>query len=388
MRQKNFALPLVLCALFLLPRAAGAEVGYVNILNGIAPDKAFVLERQGRILTPESVQTNLEEGDKVIPSPDVLLLFTPLDAACESVEIKDKFTASACPPAESGIIDAAYDFVTNEFLAAPQESVGTFATRGAGGKRVNSLSPRVLRLFIEDPALRESFKKTPFIALTDRESEAEVRVLGQRQVLLLSPGRMEGPRFHLPAEEAALRQALLNRINFTTIADLSSPGPWPSFEWIVNIHTPADNGHLEYDGRKWLLAKTIQVQDSRTEALSVPTPCLLTFALRNTGETPYYAYLVNYTPEGQLLPLLPNPEAPQFPNLIPVGEKLDLKHILLELGAAREFVRLIISQNPLDLNQFNQEGLNSPAASNAKPARLRPAPVGSWHTLAQTFDLR
>ena len=363
-----------------------AEVGYVNILNGIEPAQAFVVERQGQTIIPEGIYTNLEEADVVKPSAEALLLFTPTDAACEVVELQGEFTATACSPSPGGLKDMAYDFVASEFMAAPDESVGVFATRGAEDKRVHSLPPRALRLYVENKALAESLKKTPFLALTGSKSEAEALLMGPGPVKVLSPGQTEGRQFNLTTEKDALRQALLNRINFQTMATLISPGAWPDFEWSINIYTEGADGSLDYDDRKWILVKTINAGHSTP--VMVQEPCVLTFKLANNSSKAYYAYLVNYTSSGLLLPFLPSPEAPQFPNLVAAGKDLTLPHIYLELGESQENLRLIISENPLDLSPFIQDNLDAPSDAAAKPSRLRPAPEPSWRTLVQTFELR
>jgi len=368
------------------PAVGAVEVGYVNILNGVEPSRAFVVERQGNAITPKSVYTNLEEGDVVKPSAEALLLFTPSDTACEAVEIQREFTATACPSSPGGLKDVAYNFVANEFLAAPQENVAVFATRGAKDKRVHSLPPLALRLFVESADLAASLQKTPFIALTGNKSEAGALILGQGPVTLLSPGQTTGRQFNLPAEGGSLRQALLARIHYKNIADLVSPGSWPNFEWTINIHTEAANGSLEYDGRKWTLAQSVKA--GQTAPISVKNPCVLTFRLANRSTKAYYAYLFNYTKKGQLLPLLPSPEAPQMPNIVAAEAELSLGHVYLELGEPQENVRLIISEHPLDLSQFKQENLDAPADTAANPTRMRPAPANSWFTLDQLFELQ
>ena len=367
---------------------AEAEVGYVNILNGIEPAKAFLVERLGRAITPKGVYTNLEKDDVVKPLGDALLLFTPSDTACEAVEIREAFTATSCPPPPGGLKDAAYDFVANEFLAAKQERVGVFATRGEGGKRVHSLPPRALRLFVESSDLAGSLKKTPFIALTGKKSEAEALILGQGSVQLLAPGEAGTSRFQLPAEESALRHALLRRINFKTMAELASPSPWPMVEWNISIYAPSKGGTVDYDDRKWSMVKTVKATEAQSAPIAVKEPCLLTFYIANRSAKPYYAYLVNYTGGGQILPVLPPKEQPVMPNLVAAGAELPLAGLFLELGEAREFVRLILSENPLDLGQFNQENLDQPDQGTSKPGRLRPAPANSWFTTVQAFTLQ
>ena len=365
-----------------------AEVGYVNILNGVKPSAAFVVERQGKVIIPDGVYTNLEEGDVVKPSTGAMLLFTPLDSACEVVEIKGEFTATSCPPADGSLKDAAYDFVSNEFMAAPQERVGVYATRGANDKRVHSLPLMALRLFVESDELAGTLKNTPFVALTSNKTEADALIMGQGVVQLLSPGETTGQKFTLPAEAAALRQGLLRRINYKTIAELANTGSWPKVEWSINIHTQAENGSVDYDGRKWALVKSIKMTGSEAQPIAVKEPCLLTFNLVNRSAKSYYAYLFNYTGSGQILPLLPPEEAPLMPNTVAASAELPLGQIFLELGESQENVRLIISENPLDLGQFKQESLTESAKATAAPTRLRPAPANSWFTAAQTFELK
>jgi hypothetical protein len=365
-----------------------AEVGYINILNGIEPAKAFVIERRGSIIKPEGVYTDLEKDDVVKPAAEALLLFTPSNTACAVVEIQGQFTATACSAPPGSITDMVYDFVIGKFLAVPQKRVGTFATRGTKDERVHSLPPQALRLFVESTDLADSLRKTPFIALTEKKSEAEALILGQGVVQLLSPGAISGLRFQLPTEGTALRQALLRRINFKTMAELVSSNPWPAVEWSINIHAPVTGGPLKYDARQWAIVKTTQVKADQVAPISVKRPSVLTFKLVNHSDKSYYVYLVNYTDEGQVLPFLPIQDAPQWPNLLEAGKELPLGSILLELTSTKEYVRLIISENPLDLGQFNQESLEVPAETVANPGRLRPVPENSWATLSQEFELK
>jgi hypothetical protein len=384
-----FLILFVLVVTSLIGSVAGLakEVGYVNILNGQSPIEAFTVERQGQKIFPKGVYTTLEEGDLVAPSPEAMLMFTPTDTACEAVEIRGEFSATACPVPPDGLKDMVYDFVANEFLAAPDESVGVFATRGAKEKRLFSLPPRALRLYVDNKDLAASLKRTPFLVMTGDKDQAETLIIGQEQIKLLSPRQTESRQFNWTTEGPALRQALRNRINFQTIANLNSPGDWPDFEWTINIYTEGANGSLDHDGRKWILDRSIKVGQSSTP-ISVKAPCVLTFNLVNRSSEQYYVYLVNYTPTGMLLPLLPSPEAPKISNQLSVEGELALPHLFLELSEKQENVRLIISENPLDISLFNQGDINSVSDTATKFTRLRPAPEKSWHTIVQNFEFR
>lgn len=389
MNGRNLFSGLMVFAIALLwPSAGVAEVGYINILNGVDPAQAFVVERQGKAITPKGIYTDLEDGDVVKPSAEALLLFTPTDTACEAVELQGEFTVTPCPPPAGGLKDAAYDFVANKFMSAPEDSVGVFATRGARDVRVHSLPPQALRLYVESADLAGRLKKTPFIALTGNKADAEALIVGQGPVQLLSRGESGGERFQLPAEETALRQALLRRIHYKTVADLASPGPWPAVEWTINVHAPAADGAVDYDGQKWSVVKKVTAADGKPAPIEVREPCLLTFQIANRGDKPYYAYLVNYTGEGQVLPFLPPQDEPQRPNLVAAKADLPLAGFYLELGQGQEFVRLIISENPLDVRHFEQASLTEPAETATGAGRLRPAPEGSWFTVMQGFEVK
>jgi hypothetical protein len=368
-------------------RFSVAGVGYVNILNGQIPSEAFAVERQGKTIIPEGVYTILEEGDVVKPSPGAALLFTPDDTACPAVEIGEVFTASACPGVATDLADLAYDFISDEFMAAPLEEVGMFATRGAEDTTPFTLPPLGARLLVESAALAESLGRSPLLTMVDDKARADFLITGSgADVTLSSPDGGEAASFTLPADETALRRAVLARLNLKTMADLHAEGPWPDgFSLIVEALTTDEAGALEYDGRKWAPSSTTVVSSASPQRVAVPRTCLLRFAFENKGAKPYYAYLVNFTDEGQVLPVLPPEGAAQIPNLIHAGQSLRLPQLNLELGAPVENVRLIVSERPLDLSQFTQDGLEAP--KTGKPARMRPIAPNAWQTALVVFTL-
>ena len=385
--MKSLTFCFFLLMIFLVYPSAGLaeKVGYVKILNGADISTAFVVERQGRVITPKGLYTELEAEDAVKPSSEALLFFFPYDVACEALEIKGEFKARACPVKKASTKDTFYDFMTNEFLAAPEESQDIFVTRTFD---FYSLLPRALRLYVEDQSLAESLKKTPFLALTSQKSQAEALLMGHGPVKLLFPGGNEGRQFNLPVEEPALRQYLLNRINFQTMISMVSPVPWPEVEWSINIHAPAKGGTLEYDGYWWDVVKRVQVKAGQTVPIPVQEPCVLTFTIVNRGLTPYYAYLINYTEEGQIQPFWgPSPEASMTPKPnLNAGQKISLGN--MKLISPREYMRLIVSEVPLDLSSFSQENLEPQVGSTVRAVRLRPVPEHYWATLAHVFELK
>ncbi|MDR0882680.1 MAG: hypothetical protein LBP55_09105 [Candidatus Adiutrix sp.] len=388
MKAVSFYISAIVALLALsAPPTSAAEVGYVNILNGQSPGEAFVVERQGRTINPTGVYTNLEEGDLVKPSPEAMLIFTPLEAACATVEIRDNFIAAACPRNESGLTEIAYDYVTNDFLAAPAESVGLYASRGAADNRSFTLPPTPLSLFSDHPETAALLKKMPSIALAQEKNMADVILQKTADgARLLDKNQTGGIDFTLPGESLALRQALSRRISFKTIASLESPGEWPDIAWLVRVYTPSPSGDLDYEGRKWALQKTVEVKGPTLPG-TVPKESLLTFEIINKSSKNYHAYLVNYTDDGLLLPVLPPESQAHISNVVAAGESRPFPQLQLELSAPLEYVRLILSENPLDLSQYSQAGLDKAAALAGKVNRLRPVPENSWHTLVQTFKL-
>jgi hypothetical protein len=370
------------------PAAMAAPVGYVNILNGADPAKAFVIKRGADAISPEGVYTDLEAGDLVEPQEGAMLLFTPLDAACAPLEIDGVFEAAPCPSQGGDFGDAAYDFLANRYLAAPEQEVGLMVTRGEEeeDKRLWSLPPIPPLVFVESQDLAAELARVPFLALTSDREAAEITILGEGVVSLALAGREPGPPVDWRADLAGFRGALWRRLNYLAMAGLSSPGPWPELRWTVNIYAPDDDGELEHGGRFWALAGTTVLEGEPAAPVSLGRPSLLTFELANNSLATYYAYLLNYTDQGQILPVLPPEAKSAVRNRVDPGQTLDLGQIRLELGAPVEAVRLIISEKPLDLARFSQDGLDAP--SEARPGLLRPVPESAWRTTAQLFELK
>jgi hypothetical protein len=384
---------IILCAgLFLLMMSSNGAVlatpvGYVNILNGQIPSEAFAIERGGESMLPREAYTVLEDGDTVKPSPGASLLFTPDDASCPVVEIEGVFTASACPGSEAGLKDLAYDYISGEFMAAPLEEVGLFATRGAGGATVFTLPPQALRVFVEPSGLSGALRRSSFIAVASRAEEADALITGTDSSAALANYDGSGVMsLALPADNAKLRRAILGRANLKAMRALTAPGQWPDgLVWTVEVLAASEDGEVEHDGRKWASARTLAVAGpGLADPVDVPEECLLRFSFDNQSAKPYYAYLVNFTDEGQVLLVLPPDSSGRIPNLVPAGQELSLPQISLELGAPVEYVRLIVSERPLDLSQFAQDSLDGPALSG--PARVRPVPRDAWQTALAVFQ--
>jgi hypothetical protein len=367
--------------------ALAAEVGYINILNGQLPEEAFLIDRQGESIAPDEVSTSLEEGDVVKPSPGSDLLFTPADVSCPPVVVTENFVAGPCVKAQEGLDDLVYDYIDGEFMAAPAEEVGLYATRGYPAQKAFTLPLRAIKLFAQTPELAESLGKNPFWSFVNRQSQADLVVSGTpASVTISKPSGEEPMDFRLPADDLRLKRALMARINYETISALKSTSEWPAgLTWKVELFTLSQYGSVNYGGRKWQPTETISVVSSATRRFKVPKSCLLMFGLENKSSTPLYAYLASYSDQGQVLLALPPENSAAFPNRIPAGGSLDLSKIYLELGAPVERVRLIVSERPLNMSQFSQDSLEAPKST--KPVALRPISEGDWQTAQLVFLL-
>jgi hypothetical protein len=384
----RISLLLVVLFTFIFSSTSQAEVGYINILNGVDPPKAFTVERQGKLILPDNMYTDLEDGDIVKPSADAFLLFSPLDIACESVEINGEFIASPCPQQTSDIKDIAYDFVSDKFLATPPNEVGTFTTRGAKDPRIYSLPPQALKVYSDSEIITASLKKTPFISLIPDEATADVKLKnnGKNSIELVPAGQSQGKAYKIPEEQNAMRQALFNYINFNSIARLNNPDAWPDVTWKININTPSDSGSINFDGKKWGIDRTVEIKEDKLKT-SVPKVSLLDFEINNQSSHDYYAYFINYTDDGQLLLILPPESHSNISNFIPAGKNMAFPQLQLEVVAPVEYVRLIISEKILDLSEISQDNFDSKTENTVQATRLRPAPQNSLKSITAELVL-
>jgi hypothetical protein len=380
MTYKQLFLSLIIIFAMCDASHAGTEVGYVNILNGVEPGEAFSIERQGETIIPKSAYTDLEEGDRVkFSNHQAMLLFVPDDASCPEVEIREDFTASGCPVSGKSLVEVGYDLARNEFLAAPLEQVAMAGTRGADSTRAFTLLPEALKIYIQDNdlLLSPSLQKMPYTSLvtTPQQAEVELRVDGGEVRL---SGFAQNLRFRLPEESIKLRQCLLGFINFKAMLQLQAPSPWPQVEWSIAVFSESSPGN-------WVLARNITVDRDKLEEVAAESS-KLTFALNNLSDKTYYAYIVNFTDAGQVQPVIASADLhnPQGNKLSPGGMSLSWPQLQLELGAPVEYIRLILSENPLDLSTLTQDSFSDVNVQQIK--RIRPAPPNTWHSRLAVFS--
>lgn len=380
-----------------------ASAGHISVLSGPARG-AYSVERGGRIISTDAVQMEVEEGDIVTPGPKATLVFAPKDVACDEVELIGQFTVTACPKPEKGLIQVIYDNVEKQIRAPTsmelQVVTASLTTFKGDDPRLYAIWPEPFRVFIqnEDQAAREAraalievIGRIPNIALVDDQGSAEMTITVDPSRLIKLNSGGQSFQFQLPGEAQALRSHISAQRNRALIGRPAGKLP-DGVRWSARIHTPAlgDEGNgrslIKAGNLYWVQRESIPLE-RKNEAVTIPEPNMVTFEIINDSPTRLYAYLINYTDDGQVLPFLTN--EPTFSaNLLPAGSRLDLSAQKIQLTSSREYVRLILSENLLDLEPLAQDSFTSMPISTNCCSRLRPTPPGTWFSSEAVFELK
>lgn len=393
----GFALLLFCVVVCASPVIAAETVGYINILSGMEPEKAFVLERQGRKITPQDTQTDVEEGDVISPAEGAHILFVPNDVSCEEMEITSPLTASKCPKPEKSLPRMAYDMAANQFMAAPPESVAMYATRGSDDDRVYTLLRETLLLAVEGgndgsrKQLLAEIGKMPFIGFTDDSKKADLKlVLSDASTIALQTNEGTGvATYKIPSGFKSLRIALNNRINFKTVSRAGNANDKPSIECLINIYAPAEAnaaGAIEYDDKKWLLEDRL-VLDKASSQKKVSGERLLSFSVKNNRNKDCHIYIVNFTNEGQILNILPPESDKKMNNVVKAGETMSLSGVELAIGSPVESILFLASTKKLDLANFGQESFASLPKGQSMNETLRPVRQNQVESVLAVFNV-
>jgi len=146
------------------------------------------------------------------------------------------------------------------------------------------------------------------------------------------------------------------------IRDLTAPSPDPDrvspVAMLIAVWEPAPeggSGEIEVEGKKWRKVTTITAQGLAKYDLKVDQ--LLTFTLINTDNRPYFTYLIDIAPDGEIIPFFPTPFQGEEYGRIKPGELRPVKAVTLIMDKpGNEHVRLIASPRPLDIYQWGQSG--------------------------------
>ncbi len=195
-------------------------------------------------------------------------------------------------------------------------------------------------------------------------------------VRLYSKGRaLPGAAYVLPADADRLRRAVAGHARHAGLRSLKGEGEFPGLQWNIRIHRPssaAAAGAVKIDDAFWEPVEDMAV-GGHGGSKRYDKSALLTFSFANTSKENLYVYVVNYTDDGQVLPVLPPRAKPDLPNLAAYGQGLTHPALSLELGAPVERVRLIVSRVPLAVAHWAQDSFDAdPAEFERKGPPLSP----------------
>lgn len=196
--------------------------------------------------------------------------------------------------------------------------------------------------------------------------------------------------------------------NLTTLS--AAPGANCPLELSVTIRgevptgTPGDVIEVPIDGNPVFWKKEATVIAENLREYDIRVGQLLTFAIRNRSERPYYSYLIDITPDGDIKPFYPPPFQRMEAGLIhPASGPNEIQSKLLIDKPGREYIRLIASIEPIDIYLLEEQGFQkakqrggkmSPleALLTQKAGKLRsssPPPIatGDWGTVQVTFHV-
>ncbi len=171
--------------------------------------------------------------------------------------------------------------------------------------------------------------------------------------------------YSLPKDAQILRQSLLGFAQFMGVQNLQGSTPFSGIQWNVHVFTPAqanDAQALQVQNTFW---KPVRTLTNTGEKSSIPyeEKVLLGFSFNNTSQENVYAYILNITDTGQILPILAPQAQQNMQNILLAGKKHNVNDVYLELSAKVESVRLIISRVPLSFSSWQQEDFHNPTVN-------------------------
>jgi V8-like Glu-specific endopeptidase len=100
----------------------------------------------------------------------------------------------------------------------------------------------------------------------------------------------------------------------------------------------------------------------------LPKDTLLTFNLKNNTSTNYYTYLLDIMMDGNVKPVYPSLNDRIQDALLPFGKSRDFKDkvVLLLDKPGRETIKLIITEQPIDISLLQQDNFNERGGEKAK----------------------
>ncbi len=267
-----------------------------------------------------------------------------------------------------------YVFLTTSALALSEsESAITFR----GNQQSLSLPALTVHLQVAAPlSITEAQQalQTSLQGITKTVSTAEAALLGlhlqkngnNTEVQISSPTYpLINKSYSLPKDVQALRQSILGFAQFMGVQNLQNTTAFSGITWNVHVFSPAqanDAQALQVQNTFWKPARTL-TNTGKNSSVPYEEKVLLGFSFENTSQKTVYAYLLNITDAGQILPILAPQEQRNMQNTLIAGKKHNVQDVYLELSAKVESVRLIISRVPLSFSSWQQEDFHNPTTN-------------------------
>ncbi len=231
---------------------------------------------------------------------------------------------------------------------------------------------------------------SPLLRAVTSASDADMRLTsGQdgRVRLETTSGAIAGKKeFLLPGEQSALRATLEGLARFRAAALAKGAMPRPDLDWTIRLYSPTamgDGSVIRHDQKIWNPIQEL-TPSKDGDVQRILGPVLLTFSFVNRSRAPLYVHLLNYTEEGQVLPVLPPLERAAMIHRVEPGESLTPPDLFLELTSPVEYVRLLVAIKPLYCGALAQENFSSGplAPGDGKGAAAAEA---DWYGIAVKF---
>lgn len=359
-----------------------SDVGVIRVTNTDYPEKAWRLKRGRDIITPTELRFAVRSGDLVMPNEGYSIIFQPRNQNCPPMAITAVTEMTVCEAPLSAKRRKRLIFVPLEGSFAMAEEVEhTIATSRGDDDGPYTLPVSPLKIFLEtrnaDPASVEELKKLmsnrPFLEIVDQSNQAETVVsLSQKtgpviKLTALKPVKIERI-FSLPNDRPIFLATMQGLINYKAISTLVSPGDWPDLALKVIVNQ---------SGNKRIVEDRLTILQNMVYHHTRPVD--MYFDLDNKSRDTYYAYIINYNDQGQIRVFrtrsennwvkVPGRTVGQFPSGLQTREPV-------------ENIRLVISQVPLDLSQFEQPDWTGP---DLVPGfAVNPIENAHWYTMTLT----
>ncbi len=190
-------------------------------------------------------------------------------------------------------------------------------------------------------------------------------------------------RFTLPQEKERFLQNILAYAHSLGVRSLQGSTAFEDVIWSVHMWEPAragESGAQNIYGEFWKPTTDISVSEKNVTT-SYQGRTLLSFSFTNNSPENFYAYLLNATNTGQVIPILAPETLNNAQNTLLMQKKHMVENIYLELGSPEEQVLLILSREPLAFHHWQQENFEgitqsflrastSPSAENWSSRKL------------------